>query len=105
MVLSFTAKKRMRKEFGAIKSVAEIPNLIEVQKKSYESFLQYNVKPEERQPIGLEAVFRSQFPITDSDGKATFDYVSYRLEPPKYDIVECLHRGVNYSAPLRATLR
>lgn len=95
----------MRKVFGKIKNVAQIPNLIQVQKNSYESFLQYDINPEGRENIGLENVFRSIFPVTDYDGRATIEYVKYELDNPKYDVDECIQRGVNYAAPLRVTLR
>lgn len=106
MAVSLLAlKKRIRKNFGKISSVAEIPNLIQVQKKSYEDFLQINIAPDSRQSRGLESVLRSIFPISDYDGKATVEYVSYELGAPKYDIEECIQRGVNYAAPLRVVLR
>lgn len=105
MAVSFIAKKRMRKVFGKVKSIAEIPNLILVQKKSYKAFLQYDVKSEERVNSGLENAFRSVFPINDYDGRATLEYVKYELDKPKYDVDECVQRGVNYAAPLKVTLR
>jgi DNA-directed RNA polymerase subunit beta len=95
----------MRRVFGKIKSVAQIPNLIQVQKKSYESFLQFDVSPDKRQNIGLENVFRSIFPVSDYDGRATIEYVKYELDTPKYEVDECIQRGVNFAAPLRVTLR
>lgn len=95
----------MRRVFGKTKNVAQIPNLIQVQKNSYESFLQYDITPEHRDNIGLENVFRSIFPVTDYDGRATIEYVRYELDSPKYDVDECIQRGVNYAAPLRVTLR
>jgi DNA-directed RNA polymerase subunit beta len=105
-VLSLTTKKRMRSSFGQIQSVASIPNLIQVQKKSYESFLQSEVlNAAKRENIGLENVFKSIFPISDYDGKATIEYVKYDLDTPKYDVEECIQRGVNFAAPLKVTLR
>ena len=95
----------MRKFFGNIQTVAKIPNLILVQKKSYESFLQYSVQPDKRDNFGLENVFRSIFPIKDYDDRATIEYVKYDLDKPKYDVEECIQRGVNFAAPLRVTLR
>ncbi len=95
----------MRRVFGKIKSIAEIPNLIQVQKKSYESFLQYNLISDKRENIGLENVFKSVFPIHDYDGRAAIEYVRYDLDQPKYDVDECIQRGVNFAAPLRVTLR
>ena len=103
--ITFTSAKRMRRVFGKTKSAAEIPNLILVQKKSYESFLQYSVQSESRENLGLENVFKSVFPINDYDGKATIEYVKYELDKPKYDVDECIQRGVNLAAPLRVTLR
>ncbi|MBA8667256.1 DNA-directed RNA polymerase subunit beta [Holosporaceae bacterium 'Namur'] len=104
-MVSLTAKKRIRKSFGRIKSVAEIPNLIHVQKTSYEDFLQLNNRSENREEKGLESVFKSIFPISDYEGQATIEYVKYELDRPKYDVEECIQRGVNYAAPLRVTLR
>jgi DNA-directed RNA polymerase subunit beta len=104
-VLSLTSQKRMRTVFGEIKKVAKIPNLIEVQKKSYESFLQLNTDSTKRENIGLENVFRSIFPVSDYDGRATIEYVKYELDKPKYDDEESIQRGVNFAAPIRVTLR
>lgn len=95
----------MRRVFGKIRSVAEIPNLIQVQKKSYESFLQYDQSYDKREDAGLENVFRSIFPAYDYDGRAALEYVKYELDNPKYDVDECIQRGVNYAAPLKVTLR
>ncbi|MFN8911622.1 MAG: hypothetical protein ACK5V4_02505, partial [Alphaproteobacteria bacterium] len=89
MSLSFTTSKRMRKFFGNIQTVAKIPNLILVQKKSYESFLQYSIQSDKRDNFGLENVFRSIFPIKDYDDRATIEYVKYDLDKPKYDVEEC----------------
>lgn len=95
----------MRKVFGKIRSVAKIPNLILVQRKSYDSFLQVEVHPDKRENIGLENVFRSIFPVHDYDGRSTLEYVRYELDKPKYDVEECIQRGVNFAAPLKVTLR
>jgi DNA-directed RNA polymerase subunit beta len=95
----------MRRVFGKTKNVAEIPNLILVQKKSYESFLQYDIPSNKRDNSGLENVFKTIFPINDYDGRATIEYVKYELDKPKYDVDECIQRGVNFAAPLRVTLR
>ncbi len=103
--LSFTSSKRMRRIFGKTKSVAEIPNLILVQKRSYEAFTQYDIPSDKRDNSGLENVFRTIFPINDYDGRATIEYVKYELDKPKYDVDECIQRGVNFAAPLRVTLR
>lgn len=102
---SLTAKKRIRKFFGKVKTVAEIPNLIQVQKASYESFLQLELLPHQREDKGLESVFKSVFPISDYEGQATLEYVKYELEEPKYSEEECGQRGVNYAASLKVTLR
>ena len=105
-MLSFATKKRMRKFFGSSQSDLPVPNLIEVQKGSYENFLQYAIYPSERKKFGLEDVFSSHFPILDHTGeKAAIEYVRYHFDPPKYDVQESMQRGVNYAAPLRVTLR
>jgi DNA-directed RNA polymerase subunit beta len=102
---SFTGRKRIRKTFGRIPEVIEMPNLIEVQRSSYEKFLQMETRPEARIIAGLEEVFRSVFPIRDFSDRAELDFVRYELEPPKYDVDECQQRGMNYAAPLKVTLR
>ena len=101
MELSFTDKKKIRKSFGKLENIVKIPDLIEVQKKSYDSFLKFN----EDNKSGLEKVFQEVFPIEDFAGLATIEYVSYRFEKEKYDVEECKQRGLTYSAPLKATLR
>jgi len=101
---SFTDRKRFRSLFGS-KSVTEIPDLIRVQKDSYEHFLQYSVSSDSRQNVGFENVIRSIFPIHDPEGKATVECIKYELDRPKYDVDECIQRGVNYAAPLKFTLR
>lgn len=105
MAQSFVEKKRIRKNFGRIGDAAAMPNLIQVQKDSYEQFLQRFVKPEDREIDGLEAVFRSVFPISDFTETATLEYVSYEFEEPKYDVEECQQRDMTYAAPLKVTLR
>jgi DNA-directed RNA polymerase subunit beta len=102
---SFTGRKRIRKTFGRIPEVTEMPNLIEVQRSSYEKFLQMDVRPEDRIIAGLEEVFRSVFPIRDFSDRAELDFVRYELELPKYDTDECQQRGMTYAAPLKVTLR
>ncbi|MFN5588317.1 MAG: hypothetical protein ACK48P_00620, partial [Holosporales bacterium] len=82
--LSFTGRKRLRKSFGHIAEVAEMPNLIEVQRQSYEQFLQIHVKSERRDNSGLQEVFRSVFPIEDFSGRAHLEFVKYEFEAPKY---------------------
>jgi DNA-directed RNA polymerase subunit beta len=102
---SMTRLKRIRKNFGRIREVADMPNLIEVQRESYDQFLQMDVPPEQRREVGLQAVFKSVFPITDFSGKAMLEFVRYEFEPPKYDVEECQQRGMTYAAPLKVTLR
>ena len=105
MAQAHTAKKRIRKSFGRIPEVTVMPNLIEVQRQSYEHFLQMHVAPAMRTLTGLEEVFRSVFPIKDFADRAALDFVRYDLEEPKYDVEECHQRGMTYAAPLRVTLR
>ncbi len=102
---SFTGRKRIRKSFGRIPEVAEMPNLIEVQRQSYDMFLQMDVLPSQRQRIGLQEVFTSIFPIKDFAERAVLDFVRYDFEEPKYDVEECQQRGMTYAAPLKVTLR
>src|ERR1700689_108884 len=105
MAKSFTGRKRIRKSFGRIPEVAPMPNLIEVQKSSYDHFLQMGVLPENRTSVGLQEVFRSVFPIRDFSDRARLEFVRYDLEAPKYDVEECQQRGITFAAPLRVTLR
>jgi DNA-directed RNA polymerase subunit beta len=97
--------RRCRKNFSKIKEVLEISNLIEVQKRSYEKFLQADMDPEKRENVGLQAVFKTVFPIKDFYETASLEFVSYRLTEPKYDVEECLLRGMTYSAPIKVTVR
>ncbi len=101
--VSGTAKRRIRKIFGDIHEVVEMPNLIEVQRESYEQFLRSDKST--GYVSGLEKTLRSVFPIRDFAGTAELDFVHYELEPPKYDIVECRQRGITYAAPMKVTLR
>src|SRR6202012_1706073 len=105
MTLSFTGRKRLRKYFGKIVEVAEMPNLIEVQKTSYEQFLQVAKPDAGRVDEGLQAVFSSVFPIKGSSATSLLEYVDYHFEDPKYDVEECQHRSMTYAAPLKVTLR
>jgi DNA-directed RNA polymerase subunit beta len=105
MAQSFTGKKRIRKSFGRIPEAVQMPNLIEVQRSSYEQFLQREVRSNERRIEGIEAVFRSVFPIKDFNDRATLEYVSYEFEDPKYDVEECIQRDMTYAAPLKVKLR
>ena len=105
MVPSFTSRKRVRRDFGRINEVAPMPNLIEVQKSSYDFFLQIGVAAADRQDVGLQAVFKSVFPIRDFSERSMLEFVSYELETPKYDVEECQQRGLTFAAPLKVTLR
>src|SRR3972149_2124737 len=96
---------RVRKDFGKIPSIVEIPNLIEVQKRSYETFLQKDVPPDRREDIGLQSVFKSVFPIEDYNGNASLEFVNYHFGEPKYTMEECHDRGMTYALPLKVTLR
>ncbi len=105
MAQTFTGRKRVRKFFGKIQEVAEMPNLIEVQKASYDQFLLVQEPPGGRPDEGLQAVFRSVFPISDFSNSSMLEFVRYEFEPPKYDVDECRQRGMTYAAPLKVTLR
>jgi DNA-directed RNA polymerase subunit beta len=105
MAKSLTGRKRVRKDFGRIPVVAPMPNLIEVQKSSYDKFLQPGAPLDVRQKSGLWDVFKGVFPIKDFSGKGELEFVGYDLEAPKYDTEECRQRGMTFSAPLKVTLR
>ena len=105
MTLSFTGRKRLRKNFGKIQEIAQMPNLIEVQRTSYDQFLQLAKPGEGRRDEGLEAVFRQVFPIKDFSESSLLEYVDYHFEDPKYDVEECQQRSMTYAAPLKVTLR
>ncbi len=106
MAQSLQTSKRVRKNFGKIKLVASIPNLIEIQKKSYEeNFLQLGISESEKKNKGLQSVLRSVFPIKDQSNTASLDFVKYNFDAPKYDVEECLQRGLSFVAPLKVTLR
>ncbi|MFO1121106.1 MAG: DNA-directed RNA polymerase subunit beta [Hyphomicrobiales bacterium] len=98
-------RKRIRKFFGKNIEVAEMPNLIEVQRESYDQFLQMKEPAGGRLNDGLQAVFKSVFPITDFSGQAMLEFVRYEFEQPKFDVDECQQRGMTYAAPLKVTLR
>ena len=103
MLKSYTNKKRVRRSFGRIDAVADMPSLIEIQKGSYDSFIQApGAEPCE---FGLEEVFKSIFPIKDFSGNGELEFVKYELEEPKYDVDECIKRDMTYAAPVKATLR
>jgi DNA-directed RNA polymerase subunit beta len=96
---------RIRRNFGKINKIAEIPNLIAIQKYSYDKFLQADVPPEKRDDTGLQGVFKSVFPIKDFNETSSLEFVSYHLEKPKYDVDECHQRGMTYSAPIKVVVR
>jgi DNA-directed RNA polymerase subunit beta len=105
MAQTFTGRKRIRKFFGHIREVAEMPNLIEVQKASYDQFLLIDAPEGGRPDEGLQSVFKSVFPISDFSSTALLEFVKYEFEPPKYDVDECRQRGMTFAAPLKVTLR
>ncbi|MBO6570784.1 MAG: DNA-directed RNA polymerase subunit beta [Kordiimonadaceae bacterium] len=105
MATSFTGRKRVRKDFGHISEVSQMPNLIEVQRQSYDQFFKAGATEEERLSSGLEKVLKSVFPIQDFSATSSLEYVKYELEEPKYDVEECQQRDMTYAAPLRVTLR
>src|SRR5438876_791522 len=97
--------RRSRKDFGKIPSIVEIPNLIEVQKRSYETFLQQDALSDRREDIGLQAVFKSVFPIADYNDNALLEFDSFHFGDPKYTVEECHDRGMTFAIPLKVTLR
>ena len=102
---TYLSKRRIRYSFGKISSNVSIPNLIKVQKKSYEEFLQLDISRDSRQKQGLEEVLQSVFQVSDVEGKAKLEYINYDLGEPKYTSEECIQRGVNYASPLKVSLR
>ena len=102
---SFNGRKRVRKFFGKIPEVAQMPNLIEVQKASYDQFLMVDEPKGGRPDEGLQAVFKSVFPISDFSGASMLEFVKYEFDAPKFDVDECRQRDLTYSAPLKVTLR
>ena len=107
MDLSFTQKKSIRKNFGKLSKSLSIPNLIEVQKNSYDKFLTSKSHEQNESELekGIEKVFKSIFPIEDGTEKSTLEYISYKLEKPKFDVLECKQRSLTYSGSLKANLR
>ena len=105
MELSFTEKKSIRKNFGKLKEILSIPNLIEVQKRSYQQFLESEDLSNANLRKGLHRVFKSVFPIEELSEKATLEYLSFRLEKPKFDVDECRQRDLTYSSSLKPILR
>ena len=105
MTQAFTSSRRIRKFFGNIQEIAEMPNLIEVQKASYDQFLMVDEPKGGRADEGLQAVFKSVFPISDFSGSSMLEFVRYEFEAPKYDVDECRQRSMTFAAPLKVTLR
>jgi len=96
---------RVRKSFSRLHRIVDVPDLIHVQRQSYEKFLQRHVPPEQRETIGLQAIFSSVFPIQDFNKTASLEFVSYHLEDPKYDVMECRARGMTYASPIKVLIR
>ncbi|KZZ40391.1 MAG: DNA-directed RNA polymerase subunit beta [Saccharospirillaceae bacterium] len=105
MAYSYTEKKRIRKDFGKLPNVMDVPYLLAIQIDSYRKFLQQGANAEDRIDLGLHAAFKSVFPIVSYSGNAALEYVSYRLGTPTFDEKECMLRGVTYAAPLRVKVR
>ena len=105
MNTNLIARTRLRKSFGHIKEILDMPNLIEVQRESYEKFLQSNTDAKKRIHFGLQRVLKEIFPIHDYSGKATLEFIKYKLDKPKYDVDECKQRGFTYASGLKVTLR
>ena len=105
MAYSFTEKKRIRKDFGKLSEVMQMPYLLSIQVDSYDRFLQLNVPAKDREDVGLHTAFRSVFPIVSYSGSAALEYVDYRLGTPTFDVKECVLRGITYAAPLRVKVR
>src|SRR6202161_3663584 len=103
MATAIQSNFRIRKNLGRISRVIEVPNLIDIQKSSYDKFLQATVPPTDRVEVGLQTVFRSVFPIKDFNGTSELVFVSYNLEKPKYDVEECRQRGMTFAAPIKVT--
>jgi DNA-directed RNA polymerase subunit beta len=105
MVFQVANNLRFRRSFGRIKKIIDLPYLIEIQKNSYDQFLQREVAPAQRQNFGLQEVFKSVFPIKDFNETASLEFVSYALGEPKYDVEECHQRGMTFAAPLKVTVQ
>ena len=105
MAQTFLGQKRLRKYYGKIREVLDMPNLIEVQKSSYDLFLRSGDSPEPLDGEGIKGVFQSVFPIKDFNETSVLEFVKYSFEKPKYDVEECMQRDMTYSAPLKVTLR
>ena len=96
---------RARKSFAKIGKIIDIPNLIDIQKQSYEKFLQKDIALDKREDVGLQGVFKSVFPIKDFSETSSLEFVSYTLDKPKYDVDECHQRGMTYSAPIKVKVQ
>jgi DNA-directed RNA polymerase subunit beta len=96
---------RVRKNYAKITKIIDIPNLIDIQKQSYEKFLQKDIPADQREDVGLQGVFRSVFPIKDFSETSSLEFVSYHLDKPKYDVDECRQRGMTYAAPIKVVIR
>ena len=105
MAYSYTEKKRIRKDFGKRPTILKVPYLLEMQINSYKKFLQPKVTVEDRTELGLQAAFRSVFPIESYSGNAVLEYVSYTLGTPVFDVKECQQRGLTFAASLRVKVR
>src|SRR5215213_7357582 len=105
MALQSANNFRFRRPFGRIGKIIEFPHLLEIQRHSYEEFLQVSVSPDQRMDSGLQGVFRSVFPIKDFNETASLEFVSYALGEPKYSVEECHQRGMTYAAPLKVTIQ
>jgi DNA-directed RNA polymerase subunit beta len=105
MAQTYLGQKRLRRFYGKIREVLEMPNLIEVQKSSYDLFLNSGDQPEPQDGEGIKGVFQSAFPIKDFNETSVLEFVSYELEKPKYDVEECMQRDMTYAAPLKVKLR
>src|SRR6266705_2086810 len=96
---------RVRKNYAKINKIIDIPNLIDIQKQSYEKFLQKDVPQDQREDVGLQGVFKSVFPIKDFSETSSLEFVSYSLDKPKYDVDECRQRGMTFAAPIKVIVR
>ena len=95
----------LRRDYSRLPSIISMPNLIEVQKESYEKFLQMDIPPDQREEVGLQAVFKGIFPIEDYSRTTLLDFVEYDIREPKFDVQECQDRGMTFAAPLNVTIR
>src|SRR6266487_4210909 len=96
---------RVRKNYAKINKIIDIPNLIDIQKQSYEKFLQKDIPQDQREDVGLQGVFKSVFPFKDFSETSSLEFVSYNLDKPKYDVDECRQRGMTFAAPIKVIIR